>query len=489
MLHLSHELFRGSVIEDDQLAIFDCRKLLAGLERADKYHLFCVLADIDEAAGAGELGPELANIEIPVRVDLRETQEGDVKSAAVIEIELIRLVDNRLRVYCGAEVQTARRDAADNSRLGCQCNEVDDLLFISDGSDRFGHADAEIDDAVRLQLECRTPRNDFTLAHFDRRQRTRAHSDFAGKGRIVVGCKRLPMVFRLGDHHAVDHYSRDLHLTRIKAAAFDHALDLCDDNTAGITHCHRYGEGFKRKRLAFHGEVALRVGAGPSDYSDVDGKRLVKQAFGAAECHQLDHFLGRSSVEFASTITRIDKSADPHLSDMAGTVRGDIAEKMGDDALRQVVGFDPIGDCELLQLGHQPPVAADDTPDQALVGQMVEPAVFAVALPRSIDEGEIARLAGAMRGFDVRSQVELFERNRDLLGKSYPDESPRRDRVAVADEADGLGRSNDLSFLRVLEIRQCWMLWHLTSSPFPAMHESEFGKRDCTLLVCSSTVA
>src|SRR5262249_13169706 len=39
MLHLLHKPFRGSVIEDDHLAIFDCRKLLAGLERADKYHL------------------------------------------------------------------------------------------------------------------------------------------------------------------------------------------------------------------------------------------------------------------------------------------------------------------------------------------------------------------------------------------------------------------------------------------------------------------
>jgi hypothetical protein len=84
---------------------------------------------------------------------------------------------------------------------------------------------------------------------------------------------------------------------------------------------------------------------------------------------------------------------------------------------------------------------------------MVEPAVFAVALPRRIDEGEIARLAGAMRGFDVRGQVKLFKRNRDLLGKTDPDEAASRDRIPITDEADGLGRRNDLSFLRVLEIR------------------------------------
>ena len=50
---------------------------------------------------------------------------------------------------------------------------------------------------------------------------------------------------------------------------------------------------------------------------------------------------------------------------------------MGDHPLRQVVGFDLVGDGEVLQLRHQAPVAADDLLHQAGVGEMIEPALAA----------------------------------------------------------------------------------------------------------------
>src|SRR5208283_1271529 len=101
------------------------------------------------------------------------------------------------------------------------------------------------------------------------------------------------------------------------------------------------------------------------------------------------------------------------------------------------------------------------------MGEMIEPAILAVALAGRIDEREIARLAGAMRRLDLRRQVELLERQRDLFCKSNADEATGRDRVTVADQAHGLGRGNNLSLLGAPQIRQCRMLRHLRPSRFP----------------------
>jgi hypothetical protein len=46
-------------------------------------------------------------------------------------------------------------NAADHAGLGGQRQQVDDLLLGGDAGDALGHADAEVDDAVGLQLEAR----------------------------------------------------------------------------------------------------------------------------------------------------------------------------------------------------------------------------------------------------------------------------------------------------------------------------------------------
>ena len=56
-----------------------------------------VLADVDEAAGAGQPRAELADVEVAFAVGLRQAEERDVQPAAVVEVELVGLVDDRLR--------------------------------------------------------------------------------------------------------------------------------------------------------------------------------------------------------------------------------------------------------------------------------------------------------------------------------------------------------------------------------------------------------
>ena len=58
-------------------------------------------------------------------------------------------------------------------------------------------------------------------------------------------------------------------------------------------------------------------------------------------------------------------------------------------------------------------MAANHAFDQAIVGEMVKPAILPVALTGGIDEGEITRLAGAVRGSGLGRQIQLLKRDGD----------------------------------------------------------------------------
>ncbi|MET4823486.1 hypothetical protein ABH972_001075 [Bradyrhizobium ottawaense] len=134
---------------------------------------------------------------------------------------------------------------------------------------------------------------------------------------------------------------------------------------------------------------------------------------------------------------------------MAGPVRGDVAEQVCDDALRQIIGLDLTRDRELLQFWRKPPMSADHAPDQAFMREMVEAAILAVALARRIDQRQIARLALRIGGIALVGEIELLQRDRDLLGKADADEAAGRDRVAVTDQHDRFGRGDDLALLGI----------------------------------------
>jgi hypothetical protein len=74
------------------------------------------------------------------------------------------------------------------------------------------------------------------------------------------------------------------------------------------------------------------------------------------------------------------------------------------------------------------------TRDQAVVAQVVE-ALLAVALPGGIDQGQVARRADALRVGLAAFDEALFQRHRDVLGKTDADEAAGRHRVAIANQA------------------------------------------------------
>src|SRR5262249_45594108 len=118
------------------------------------------------------------------------------------------------------------------------------------------------------------------------------------------------------------------------------------------------------------------------------------------------------------------------------------------------------GDRKLLQFWGKAPMTADHAFDQALMGEMVEAAILAVALSGSVDQRQIARLALRVGRLALAREIELLERECDLLGKADADKAAGRDRVAIANEEHGFRRGNDLALFSGAQIGQSRVLTH-----------------------------
>ena len=141
------ELAAGTGRNDVQLALFDAHRA-TGEKGADEHHPLGILADVDEATGAGQAVAKLADIDVALLIDLRHAQEGDVQTTPVVKIELRGLVDDRLGIAGGAKVESTGRNAPEHARFGGQGHQFDGFFFIGDVGDALGHADAEVDHAV-----------------------------------------------------------------------------------------------------------------------------------------------------------------------------------------------------------------------------------------------------------------------------------------------------------------------------------------------------
>jgi hypothetical protein len=423
----TNELAARAFAVDPDLAVGDVDLQLAGRERADEDDLARRLADVDEAAGAGEPRAELADVEVAFGVGLREAEDRDVEAAAVVEVELARLVDHRLRVDRGAEVEPARGDAADDARLGGERQQVEHLLLGGDVGDALGHADAEVDDRVALELERGPARDHLARAERERRERAHRHPQLAGERGAVLRRERLHVVLgALGDDDAVDEDARHLDLARVQRAALGDALDLRDHDAAAVVRRHRDRERLERQRLVLHRQVAVGVGGRRADDPDLDRKRLVEEHLLAVDLHQADEVVLRRRVDLAAALARIDERAEADLGERSRLARGDVANRVRDDALRQVVRLDLAGDRELLELRDEPPVAADDALDEAAVAEVVEAARLAVALPGR------RRRASARAASRLPASASLL-RNRCSSASATPSAKPMPTKPLVGD--------------------------------------------------------
>src|ERR1019366_8209471 len=88
-----------------------------GREGTHEHHGLGGLGDVDETAGAGETGAELADVQVSVAVRLGEAQEGKIEASAIIEIELGGLVDHGGAIRAGSEAHSCGGNAANDARF------------------------------------------------------------------------------------------------------------------------------------------------------------------------------------------------------------------------------------------------------------------------------------------------------------------------------------------------------------------------------------
>src|SRR5471030_1668527 len=135
---------------------------------------------------------------------------------------------------------------------------------------------------------------------------------------------------------------------------------------------------------------------------------------------------------------------------MRWTMRGDVPEHLGDDALRQVISLDKAVHRQALQPGYQTPVTADDPANQPHMRQMIQALGLAVALSSGIDKCQVSReIAGRI----LLLEVKRFECDRYFLGKTNADKPSRRDRIAGSDQPYSFTGGHHLAALRTARRR------------------------------------
>jgi hypothetical protein len=105
----------------------------------------------------------------------------------------------------------------------------------------------------------------------------------------------------------------------------------------------------------------------------------------------------RGRVDLAAAHSRIDEGAESHPGQHAGLPGGDLPVEVHDDALGEVVGFDLSLESKPLDAGSEAVVAADHSPEQPLVTEMIEPALLPVALASRVNEGQPSGRAGVQK--------------------------------------------------------------------------------------------
>ena len=192
-------------------------------------------------------------------------------------------------------------------------------------------------------------------------------------------------------------------------------LHLHDHHAARVLDRHRHREIVEVERLALRGDVAVRVGGGAAQESDVEREAAIEQPFLAVDLHDPDEVFGGHRVDLAALNDADRRRCRCRPGERAGLAGGDVAVEVRDDALRQVVGLDLALERQAADLRDQAPVAADHALEQAVVAERVEAAVLAVSLPGREQQREVARLAGFKEA--------LFERDQQRIRHADADEA------------------------------------------------------------------
>ena len=174
------------------------------------------------------------------------------------------------------------------------------------------------------------------------------------------------------------------------------------------------------------GAVAVLIGVGAAEEAHVDGEALIQQALLALNIDQLHQVFLGALVQLAAAVAGVGEGVQAHVGDGADVVGGDVAVHVGDDALRQVVGLDLVGQSQVAQLGSAIPVAADHALDHALMAVVVAAGAVPVTLTGCEEQRQVTGMASL--------QEPLLQSGGQRLGAGAADEAAGGNGIAVIDQ-------------------------------------------------------
>ena len=208
LLDRRHELAAAPLPRDAKTAVARLDPQSAGDEGAGEDQRPGVLRDVDETAGTREAVAEPADIDAALGVGLRHAETGEVQSAAIVEVELLVLGDDRRRVERRAEIEPALRYAAEDAGFGGERHLIQQVLLPRHGGHGFGHADAQIDHAAHGKLHGATAGDDLALIQGEGWNPVHRHPQLAGESRAVGGGVGLDVMLRGSQDDAIDQRAR-----------------------------------------------------------------------------------------------------------------------------------------------------------------------------------------------------------------------------------------------------------------------------------------
>src|SRR5271156_1896054 len=167
-------------------------------ESAAENHAFGILTDIDEAPRPYDTVTKATDIYVAAFINLSKREEGKVKAPAVVEIELIGLVNHGVIIAPSPGFVASCGHATDEPLLVGQHDRVDRLLLCRDGGYPRRYSGSKIANSATEQFESSAPSNNLADGEWHCSHLQQRHLHFTGVG-WVVGCKEGLRLFGV-DH-------------------------------------------------------------------------------------------------------------------------------------------------------------------------------------------------------------------------------------------------------------------------------------------------
>ena len=194
-------------------------------------------------------------------------------------------------------------------------------------------------------------------------------------------------------------------------------------------------EDFAQDRFFVHDQIAKRIGGRRADEADVNGERLVEEPRLAEQFDSFDEVFGRDLVHPAASFDRVDERAKSHMREASRSPGRDVTQQVADDSLWEAVGFDLVVDRQPTEHREHSPVPADDSLQEALVAEVIQPARLRVPLTGGVDECQPARMPLA--------QEAAFDRHRQAFGMSRSHKAAAHDGHPILNQCDRFVRGTE----------------------------------------------